>query len=121
MSLQQTPLQAHDTQRNAERITALEQRQHRLIRQLRYLLAAVIFLTGLACMQQVQSRQLLTQHEGLVKMMLQLELFQEQVVRAGHGLRPGRPPVRLHQPGQAGSTGACTGKWSHSEPEPNHF
>jgi len=69
-----------NTERHADRIAALEQRQHRLTRQVRWLLLIAVLLAALTCWQQWQSYWLLTQHEGLVNLLQQMELFREPAV-----------------------------------------
>jgi hypothetical protein len=68
------------TEPHAAHIAALEQRQRWLTRQVRGLLIIVVLLTALTCWQQWQSYWLLTQHEGLVNLLQQMELFREPAV-----------------------------------------
>lgn len=58
-----------DTDPHAERIAALEQRQRRLSRQIRWLLIIAVLLTAFACWQQQHNRWLIAQHERVIEMM----------------------------------------------------
>jgi hypothetical protein len=69
-----------NTQLHADRIAALEQRQRWLTRQVRWLLILLVLLAALACWQQWHHDWLLTQHEGLVKLLRQMEWFREPAV-----------------------------------------
>jgi hypothetical protein len=68
------------TELGAARIAVLEQRQRRLVWQFRWLLIAVFLLACLAFWQQLHNRWLLTQQEGLVNLLQQMELFREPAV-----------------------------------------